>query len=222
MFKLWTETRHRQTNTQIIFSDFFSRIYGLDGAFSRTVIGLFKNPGTVTLEYIKGIREMYVGPVGYYFLMFAILLLLIKILGFSVSNYFPKTDNLSDSIIDETGSTRSQEAKVLAKMVQGKIHNNMQYIAVLMVPFAGFWTRLWFKNSEFNILESTVLAFFTHGQTIIFNIVGFLVFAISGYKNNAVIVLLATTYQLIGVSLFFTQKVNFKSLVKGFCAYVLV
>ena len=203
------------------FGDFFSRIYGLDGAFPRTVIGLFKNPGTVALEYISGIRGKYVGPVGYYFLMFAILLLLIEISGFSVSDYFPKTDDLSDSIIDETGTTRSQEAKAMAKVVQEKIHDNLQYIAVLMVPFAGFWARLWFRKSGFNLLESIVFAFFSHGQAIIFNVVGFLVFAVSGYKNSMFIVLVAAVYQLIAISLFFTQKVSFKSLIKSLCAYLL-
>lgn len=203
------------------FSDFFSRIYGLDGAFPRTVIGLFKNPGTVTQEYIKGIRGKYVGPVGFYFLMFAILLLLIKVSGFTVSDYFPKTENISDSVIDGTGTTRSQEAKVMAKMVQEKINDNLQYIAVLMIPFAGFWTRLWFSKSGFNFLESTVLAFFTHGQAQIFNMVGFLVFAISGYTNFVVIVLLSVVYQLIAICLFFTKKISFKSIIKSLCAYLL-
>ncbi|WP_422361518.1 DUF3667 domain-containing protein [Reichenbachiella sp.] len=203
------------------FSDFFSRIYGLDGAFPRTAIGLFKNPGTVALDYIKGIRGKYVGPVGYYFLMFAILLLLIKVSGFSVSDYFPKTEDLSNSIIDETRTTRSQEAKVMAKMVQEKIHDNLQYIAVLMVPFVGFWTRLWFRKSGFNLLESIVLAFFSHGQAQIFNIIGFLVFAVSGYKNSIVIGLVATIYQMIAISLFFTQKISIKSILKSFFAYAL-
>lgn len=203
------------------FSDFFSRIYGLDGAFPRTAIGLFKNPGTVTREYIKGIRGKYVGPVGYYFLMFAILLLLIEISGFTVSDYFPKTEDFSDSIIDETGTTRSQEAKAMAKMVQNKIHNNLQYIAVLMVPFAGFWTRLWFRKSGYNLLESIVLAFFTHGQAQIFNILGFLVFAVSSYKNSLIISLVATVYQIIAISLFFTQKIGFRSIIKSLFAYLL-
>ncbi|WP_420582207.1 DUF3667 domain-containing protein [Reichenbachiella sp.] len=203
------------------FSDFFSRIYGLDGAFPRTVIGLFKNPGTVAREYIQGIRGKYVGPVGYYFLMFAILLLLIKISGFSVSDYFPKTEDLSNSIIDKTKSPQSQEAKVMAKMVQEKIHDNLQYIAVLMVPFVGFWSRLWFRKSGFNVLESIVLAFFSHGQAQIFNIVGFLVFAVSGYKNSIIISLVATVYQMIAISLFFTHRISIRSIFKSFFAYLL-
>lgn len=207
------------------FRDFFSRIYGLDGAFPRTVIGLFKNPGTVTREYIKGIRGKYVGPVGYYFLMFAILLLLIKIFGFTAADYFPETEKISNSIIDdidEMGTSQSKEAKIMAKMVQDKIHDNMQYIAVFMIPLAGFWSRLWFRKSGFNFLESTVLAFFTHGQAQIFHWIGFLVFAATGYKNLLIIVVLSTIYQLIAMSSFFTNQVSFKSLIKSLCVYLLV
>lgn len=203
------------------FSDFFSRVYGLDGAFPRTVIGLFKQPGTVALEYIKGIRGKYVGPVGYYFLMFAILFLLIEISGFSVSDYFPKNEDILDSIFEETRNAQSQKAKALAQVIHEKILNNLQYISVLMVPIVGFWTRIWFKKSKINLLESIVLAFFIHGQAQIFNIIGFLVFAAFGYKKFILIVIISTVYEMIAISLFFTQKVSLKSLIKSLFAYLL-
>ncbi|MEO9806314.1 MAG: DUF3667 domain-containing protein [Reichenbachiella sp.] len=201
------------------FSDFFSRVYGLDGAFPRTVIGLTKNPALVAQEYIKGIRGKYVGPVGYYFLIFAILLLLIEISGYEVADYFPKTEEISDSIIDETGTTKNSEAKALGRIIKSKIYSNLQYIAVLMVPFLGIWGSIWFKKSKFNVLESTVFAFFILGQAIIFNIIGFLFFALSGYKSLSIVNAVAIIYYTVCISLFYTESITFKSILKALVVY---
>lgn len=203
------------------FSDFFSRIYGLDGAFPRTVVGLFKNPGTVVLEYIKGIRGKYVGPVGYYFLMFTILLIIINVLGFEVADYFPKTEDISDSIIEETGNKQSEAAKALGREIKEKVYNNIQYISFLLAPFLGLWGSVWFRKSKFNLLESIVFAFFVLGQAIIFNMIGFFVFAATGYKNLIVVNFIEMIYCTTAISLFYTSKISIKSIMRSLAAFIL-
>lgn len=202
-------------------NDFFSRIYGLDGAFPKTLIGLARNPAVVAQEYIKGIRGKYVGPVGYYFLMFALFLLVVQLSDLTLADYFPKTEEYADSFIDDTDHEKGYRVREISLTIKGIVFRNIQYVAVLMVPFVAFWCGIWFRKSKYNLLENIVFSFFIHAEAIIFNMLGFVFFMVSDYKNNQLTTLISVIYYIWSVSLFYTGKVRFSSLVKALMAYLL-
>lgn len=201
------------------FSDFFSRVYGLDGAFPHTVIGLTKRPHLVAKEYISGIRGKYVGPVGYYFLIFTIFLLLVQVSGFSLADYLPKTENFADSMVDDNDITKTKQTKEIALYVKEKVFNNIQYVHVFLVPILALWSKVWFRKSDYNFIENCVFSFFIHAQGTVINIIGFLIFISTGFKSNAFISLMTLTYYLWSISLFYSGKIQFFSLLKGLMAY---
>ena len=201
--------------------DFFSRIYGLDGAFPKTFLGLAKNPALVAQEYIKGIRGKYVGPVGYYFLMFAIFLLIVQVSDLTLADYLPKTEEYAESFIDDESKSKKFNVREISLIVKQTVFRNIQYVAVLMVPFVAFWCGVWFRKSKYNLLENIVFSFFIHAEVIIFNIIGFIFLAVSGYNGNNFMRLFSVIYCIWSISLFYAGKVRLGPLVKGLAAYVL-
>src|SRR5882762_8751747 len=67
--------------------DFWARIYGLDGMFPRTFRDLTLRPGYASKEFIRGNRAKYYGPVGYFFLMITLFLLLLSMIGLDFVDY---------------------------------------------------------------------------------------------------------------------------------------
>ncbi|MEO9966436.1 MAG: DUF3667 domain-containing protein [Reichenbachiella sp.] len=202
------------------FNDFFSRVYGLDGAFPRTVLGLAINPARVAKEYIEGIRGKYVGPVGYYFLIFAIFLLVVQFSDYTLDDYLPKTEEYADSLMENNNPDRVLQVKELAFRVKQKVFNSIQYVAVLIVPLFAMWCGIWFRKSKYNFIENAVFAFFIHAQAIIINILGFVFFANTGLKSNTVITALSVIYYVWSISHFYVGKIQFKAIIKGVLAHV--
>jgi len=66
-----------------MYHDFQARIYGLDGMFPRTLRDVTLRPGQASRTFIQGNRVKYYGPVGYFFLMITVLLLLMNCNHFS-------------------------------------------------------------------------------------------------------------------------------------------
>lgn len=201
------------------FHDFFSRIYGLDGAFPNTVIGLARNPAKVAKEYIKGIRGKYVGPVGYYFLMFAIFLLIVQMSDLKLTDYFPRTEEYAESMFSEDSTDKRQQAREIGLVVKGIVFNNIQYVAVLMIPFFALWCRIFFRKSGFNYLETLVFSFFIFGQAIIFNILGFLTLSFTGFQSSLLITSLMILYYTWCVTLLYRGKVQIGAMFKGLLVY---
>ncbi|SMD33252.1 Protein of unknown function [Reichenbachiella faecimaris] len=210
----------RRLTLASFFSDFFSRIYGLDGAFPNTIIGLTKNPAKVAQDYIRGIRGKYVGPVGYYFLIFTIFFLLVQLSDYTLNDYLPKTENFAESIVDNNNLKEGQNAREIALAVKQRIFNNLQYVHVFLVPILAFWCGVWFKKSNYNFIENTVLSFFIHAQGTVVNLNGFVIFIFTGLKNNTIINLIIILYYAWSMSLFYTGKAKLSSLCKGLIAYL--
>lgn len=202
-------------------NDFVSRIYGLDGAFPRTLLGLAKNPAIIAKEYIAGIRGKYVGPVGYYFLMFAIFLLIVELSDLTLADYFPKTEEYADSFVEDGDNDKGRRAKEISLLVKGIVYRNIQYVAVIMVPFFALWCLIWFRRSKYNWLETVVFVFFIHGEAIILNILGFFIFYLTGFKHNGLVTFLTTVYYVLSVSLFYRGKIQLGAVVKGVLAYAM-
>lgn len=201
------------------FHDFFSRIYGLDGAFPNTVIGLARNPAKVAKEYIKGIRGRYVGPVGFYFLMFAIFLLIVQISELTLTDYFPNTEEYAESMFSQDSNDKRQQAREIGLVVKGIVFRNIQYVAVLMIPFFALWCKVLFRKSSYNYLETLVFSFFIFGEAIIFNIIGFLTLSFTGFQSNLLLTIMMVIYYVWCTSLFYRGKAKLGTMFKGLIVY---
>src|SRR5258705_13671611 len=91
--------------------DFLARVYGFDGMFPRTLRDLTLRPGFAAKEFIRGNRMKYYGPVGYFFLMITLFLLVIGFTGTELKDFMQQNGAL---ISPKMGGEGQQEfAKVI-------------------------------------------------------------------------------------------------------------
>lgn len=200
--------------------DFLDRIYGLDGAFPRTVIGMTVRPGKLVREYLSGVRRKYVGPVGFYFLMWAIFFLIAEIFDISIDDYF-QPERINDSINDATGVENTATQKEITKKIQSTVFENIQYFTILVIPFLAWWGRILFRKSGINNLEGMVANFYILGNSTIINIFGFLLFIFAGASHMTITMVLGFAYYVWALSLIYAQKVSFMSILKSLGIYIL-
>ena len=206
-------------SVKTFFTDFLSRVYGLDGAMPRTLIGLSRNPGAVIREYVRGIRGKYVGPVGYYFLLFAVYLLLFKITGVSIDDYSGSED-FQEVFQNQLGQEAPTEVTPFQQTMRNAVLGNIQFFILLSFPFISWWGMLFFRKSGYNFLENMVFSFYTQAHMVLFNILGILLYVSTGTKFRLLMSLFGTIYFVVAASQYFKNKINFASVVKSLLLFV--
>ena len=194
------------------WNDFWSRLYGFDGMFSRTLRELTLRPGMVAKEYIAGNRLKYYGPVGYFFLMVTLLLLLLSMMDL---NFAELIRNKQDMI------AIPQTNKKLTALVTEWAADNIKWIAFLGVPFQAFTARyFFFRKSGRNFLEHTVPLFYISGHLFWITILTFVYRKIADEMPSAWIGLLSILYFGYVYSTFMTYQSRMKSFMKGIGVYL--
>lgn len=201
------------------FEDFFSRIYGLDGAMPRTIIGLSKNPGKVIREYVQGIRGKYVGPVGYYFLLFAAYTLLFQLFDINVDEW-AGTEEIQEAIQKGTGQEVTKEVTPRQMTIRKAAFNHLEFLLVLSLPFIGLWALVFYKKSGYNLLENIVFGFYTQAHALFFNMAGLCFFFVTGTSIKWITSLAGITYFGIATSQYFKRKVTVGLVLKSILLYI--
>lgn len=206
---------------KLFIGDFFDRIYGLNGTVPKTAIGMFKNPGHVIQEYLSGVRRKYVGPVGYYFLMYAAFLIMFPLLGIEMNDYMPKQETFNTPIEQVTGQEIDSEAVQSQYEFRQKLFDNLQFFIIFWFPFIAIWVKIIFRSSNYNFLENMVFAFFVNAQSTIFNMVALLCYAISGVKLIGLVMIISIGYFAWAGSTHFMGKSKFKIAIKSLLVWIL-
>ncbi|MEQ8425792.1 MAG: DUF3667 domain-containing protein, partial [Cyclobacteriaceae bacterium] len=143
-----------------LWMDFQSRIYGFDSVFPRTIKELTTRPGAVIERFIKGNRIVYVGPVGYFFLMVAISVLLMDLTGLDFFEF-------SKTVTPISGEITSKQEQV-SKLMSGYVAENFRLFKFLLIPVNTFWIWLFIRKKGYNYIKSSVAAFYAQGQLELF------------------------------------------------------
>ncbi len=162
-----------------LYHDFQSRVYGFDGMFPQTLKDLTIQPGKIAIDYIKGNRVKYVGPVGYFFVM-----LTIFILSLSVLNIDFYALSLAGNPFGNTASTPGQEAAT--QMVVKMFSENLRIFQFLLVPLTALWLKVFFRKSGHSLLEMMVPTFYWYGHLEILAIINVLLFFFTGLTVNSI------------------------------------
>lgn len=161
-----------------ILSEIGSSLLGLNGKFPKTVIGLIKKPGEVIKTYISGDRVAYMNPVGYYFLLFTILILEVSALGMDLSMLVNQSS--MNQLFGVSSTDFSPEQLEAQERVRNLVFNAFQYITLLKFPFYALCARWFYKQSGFNFMEHMVFAFYVSAQQFLFLLLFFLIMKIFG------------------------------------------
>lgn len=147
----------KKLNLITLYTDFQSRIYGFDGMFPRTLRDLTIRPGHVAQAYIGGNRVRYVAPVGYFFLVLTVFLLLMELLGITFAD-------LSDSMQLNHDTQRPREQVFMQEKVFGYFNKNMRLFSFALIPINAAFAWLFFRKAKLNLLEHSILIFYTSGH----------------------------------------------------------
>jgi hypothetical protein len=152
--------------------DFWSRVYGFDGMFPRTLKDLTIRPGEVARTYINGNRIKYYGPVGYFFFMITVCLLIFSLIGVDYAEYMRG--------IQKNFSFPQGQGKTFERVIKF-ITENLKVFAFLIIPFQALSARfLFFKKVGYNFLEHMVLPFYIFGHMYWFSLMFGVLYGFSG------------------------------------------
>ncbi|MET1260551.1 DUF3667 domain-containing protein [Flagellimonas sp. DF-77] len=176
-------------------------VLNFDKGIFYTIKELILRPGKTVREFLIYDRKRLVKPI--LFVIFSSLFFVIcqQLFGF-------KTGTASDAI-DSPGVQKAFEW----------VSENFGFVNILLGFFIGFWIRLFYLKSKFNIYEIFILVFFTIGiGNLIFALYGILESA-TGWQVNDVALYTALLYSAWAIGNFFNKK-SIWSYVKGFLAYI--
>jgi hypothetical protein len=112
------------------WNDFWSRVYGFDGMLPRTLRDLTLRPGVVAQKYIDCNRVLYYGPVGYFFLMLTLYLLMIGMIGVDIKEMLAQNQQMLAPV--EPGQGQQKFSQLVLEWVS----NNMKLMLPLHIIFS--------------------------------------------------------------------------------------
>lgn len=148
-----------------MFDDLQKRLFGFDNNYVRTVRDLTIHPKRVVESILNGVRVIYIGPVGFYFLMLTVYLLLASIIGVDLHDMMAET---SKSF--QPGGPMSEKQKQFSNDFLNAVSDNFRIFSFFTVPF--FVLANWVLNikKRMNFIEHSVVVFYALGYPFIFSI----------------------------------------------------
>jgi hypothetical protein len=168
-----------------LLEDLQQRLFGFDNNYLRTIRDLTIRPGNVVHTIIDGVRVKYVGPIGYYFVMLTIYVLLMSFLEIDFGE-------MSKGLVAEANTEFEQKFQ---DSLFSSIFSNFRVTSFVMAPFFIFGVWLVFRKKKYNFLETSVLYFYGQGHTMILSMIVLVIYYFSEDLN-------LTTY-LLPVSLLY-------------------
>lgn len=192
-----------------LVADFHGRPYGARGIFFRTVKDLTLKPGEVIRAYIEGNRVLYNRPIGYFFLMITIMLILAAVLGV---DYVEFLKGSSPEVRSNGGS-----AAEFNRFIFEFISRNIKLLSFIIIPFQALIARyLFFRKSGYSYLEHTVLPFYIEGHVNIITMLGLVFFRISEiYTPFWLMMISSIGYFGYAYTGFITNQSKLKAFLKG-------
>lgn len=195
------------------WNDFWSRIYGFDGMFPRTLRDLTIRPGHVARKYMEGNRVLYYGPVGYCFLMVAVLLLLLDFMGLSFAE-------LMNAAPPDALKPATEKQAAFAQKMQQLVANNIRLFFFAWIPFQATMAKfLFFRKANMNFLEHLVMPFYLMGHGLWLTIV-MAVLVKFGFTSSMWIAVISILYFAFAYSDLMRYQNRVKAYFKGLGVWV--
>ncbi len=209
----------RRLTWRVLLDDLQNRLFGFDNTFFRTVRDLTVRPQKVIHSILDGIRVVYIGPVGYYFLMLTVYLLLASILNVDLVEMM---GGVSESFQTED-TTEGQKA--MNNEVLSTVFNNFRTFSFLMAPFFMLANWLVYRKSGLNFIEHSVVVFYAMAHPFIISNLFVITWYLFGWSPNLFLTLVSTVfYAWVCTSFFSKNKVLgfFKGLLAWLVGYIMI
>ncbi|HNP18357.1 MAG TPA: DUF3667 domain-containing protein [Fulvivirga sp.] len=197
-----------------LFDDLQKRLFGFDNNFFRTIKDLTIRPEKVIQSNIDGIRVRYIGPVGYYFLLVTIFVLIISMLNIDMMQY---TKDINSAF--SSGTSEKQAA--MQSTFQGTIFENFRTVGFLMAPFFIIGVWIMFRNKKYNLLENAVLVFYAQGHPMLLSFLGLFLYKFAGMTHAIAFISPIGILYFSWVCARFFKGNGIWNFIKGLLAYIL-
>lgn len=178
--------------------------------FPRTLKDLTIRPGEVARQFITGNRVLYYGPVGYFFLMLGLYLLIASIINVDLPSFLRDSNAMAQSMQDTPG----QEA--VYRMLTGVMSDNFRTVTFINTLFTIFFTHLFFRRSGYNFVETSTLVFFLSGHIIWLSVISLFTYKLFGYPISAAAALVFhVVYSVFAYANFYTYQSRVRVVMKG-------
>ncbi|MDO5655896.1 MAG: DUF3667 domain-containing protein [Flavobacteriaceae bacterium] len=178
-----------------------SSVFNFEKGIFYTFKELLVRPGKTVREFLLYDRKRIVKPI--VFVIFSSLLYIVihNILGF------------------RTGATPDNIDNKGVQKIFEWVSENFGIVNIILGFFVGFWTKLFFRKSKFNIYEIFVLVFFVIGfGNLIFTFFGIFE-SVTGWDVNNFAFFTSLLYSTWAIGNFFNKK-GIWNYVKGFLAFI--
>ncbi|WP_299529219.1 DUF3667 domain-containing protein [Ulvibacterium sp.] len=177
-----------------------SSVLNFDKGILYTIKELLLRPGNTVREFILYDRKRLVKPIIFVIFSSLVFIILQKILDFNTGAAPQNTDS--------AGVTKTFQW----------VEENFGIFNITLGFFIGFWTRLFFLKSKYNIYEIFILVFFIIGiGNLIFTFFG-IVESITGFESYGLTYLMAMSYSVWAIGSFFNKN-KILSYFKGLLSY---
>ncbi len=138
----------------------------MERGFIYTLVWLFRNPGKVVDDYLRGKTKPYINPLNYILVIcgaYAFLMLSLNIYdtGVETTSHFIGTDQ----------QTSSPEAMEFQEKLTGIIKGYMNLLPVLMLPFASLISKWCFRRKKLYYGEHLILNTYIFAQSILITVI---------------------------------------------------
>lgn len=149
----------KKIEKRLVLKDSIGHLLGVVVNFERglwyTSIMMYKNPGKVVKDYLKGVTRPYIHPFRFLFIWLSVSLFLM----FSTGLY----DDLQTQMAENFG----QQQNPIGERVNTVIQKYMQVFFVVSIPFLAFGSKMVFKKAKFNFAEHLVINSFCYGASLV-------------------------------------------------------
>jgi hypothetical protein len=196
--------------------DFWSRVYGFDGMFPRTLRDLTVRPGEVARKYIDGNRAKYYGPVGYFFLMVTLYVLLLGALGIDFREFITASQEKFGAPPPESGQAQ------LAASINDLASDYLKILFFLAIFFQALAARyFFFRKSGLNFLEHMVLPLYLMGHTYWLSMALAVVYKLNhSFFPQSIAAVAVVLYMAYAYTLLISIQPKWKVFLKGIGIYI--
>ncbi len=199
-----------------LIQEFTAKWLGFDNQFWRTFLNLTVQPGKLMRSYLAGNRITYLGPLGYYFIVTALVFLGFAMLEISIEEFMVNSSS-------NLGPTNPQNSKAL-KFQQEMLHymsSALRFMVILFVPFFAWAAKLLYRKKGLNFLEFCILLLYSSAHMFWLTLLQGIMYKITGQVYAAASVFISILYYGFFYQDVLEQKKSVVGFFKGVLAYIL-
>ncbi|ELR69248.1 hypothetical protein C900_05319 [Fulvivirga imtechensis AK7] len=203
------KTAVKQLKWGTLFGELNQRVLGMDNKFVKTIRDLTIRPEQVISSFIGGNRVKYIGPIGYYFILITVYVLIVSIFKIDMIRFTQGTKELMTPL-----GADMEEGVGLQRFIMG----HMKVLSFMIMPFFVAANYLLFLKKGYNIIETAVVAFYVHAHSLNYTILAVLFFQLTDINTNYSMLVVTLLYMGFAYSRFYTGN-RLWSFVKGILTY---